>query len=244
MSSPARPDLTVVVPAYNEARRIIPTLASMTVALEGWSYEILVSDDGSKDDTVAIVRRCNLPHVRVLVADRNKGKGAAVQAGMLAATGSRVLLTDADLSTPISELNKLWAKLDGGADIAIGSRAELDSDEMHKSLVRTIVSSGSRFAVRRFLGLRVKDSQCGFKLFDTERCRPIFERQTIDGFSFDVEVLYLAQQQGLEIAEVPVAWFDAPDSKVKPFKVAKRFAVDLMGIKLRYIRGAYNVVSA
>jgi dolichyl-phosphate beta-glucosyltransferase len=239
-----RPELTVVVPAYNEARRIIPTLASMTIGLEGWDYEILVSDDGSKDDTIAIVRRLGLPRVRVLVADRNRGKGAAVRNGVLAAQGRRVLITDADLSTPISELNKLWAKVDAGADIAIGSRAAEGAEENNKSFVRKFVSSGSRFAVRRLLGLKVADSQCGFKLFDTEKAKPLFQRQTIEGFSFDVEVLYLAQREGQEIAEVAVEWFDAPDSKVQPFKVAKRFAADLVGIRFRTMRGAYAPVAA
>lgn len=239
MSGQRRPDVSIVIPAYNEERRIGRTLerigdfqpATCTIR------EVLVVDDGSRDGTVALVEglaaRGRLP-VRVLSNPGNRGKGYTVRHGVLAAEGSAVLFSDADLSTPIEELDRLVPALER-APVVIGSRAVRDSVlEVHQPLYREL--SGRTFNLLFQLAVLpgVHDSQCGFKLFERTAAREIFPRLTIDGFGFDIEVLYLARRLGYTIAEVGVRWVDDPDTKVTLWKDAPRMFADLLRVRWRH----------
>lgn len=236
------PHLSIVIPAYNEAVRIVPTIGAIAshVSTLGFPWELIVADDGSKDSTPAICEQLGLANLRVLRAPQNGGKGSAVRRGMLAAEGRYVLFADADNSTPIEEVSRLLAKLEGGAyDIAIGSRAAEGADEAHRSPLRRLMSGGLRAIVRYGLRIGVRDTQCGFKLYTRQAARRLHQAQTLMGFSFDLEILYLAARLGYRVAEVPVAWVDAPGSKVDALKEARRFLQDLARIRLNDLRGVY-----
>jgi dolichyl-phosphate beta-glucosyltransferase len=235
------PALSVVVPAYNEALRLPATLARVKEHLgrQGVPYEIVVVDDGSTDATSEIARAGG-ERVRVLRHEPNRGKGHAVRRGMLAATGERRLLTDADLSTPIEELAKLQAALDGGYDVAIGSRAIAGARiEVHQPAYREAMGRLFNRLVQILLLPGLHDTQCGFKLFSARAAEASFAAATLDGFSFDVEALYLARLRGLRIAEVPVTWRNDAATRVGLGGGAAAFA-DLVRIRLRAWRGAYG----
>ncbi len=234
--------LSVVIPAYNEEIRIIPTIGAIASYISdfGIPWELILADDGSRDDTVKLVEELGFVNLRVLKADQNAGKGNAVHRGMLAARGRYVLFADADNSTPIEEISKLLHKVQHeGYDIAIGSRAAEGAEEEHKSLLRHLLSGGLRWIVQILFRIGVRDTQCGFKLYTREAARRLHQAQTIMGFSFDLEILYLAAKWGYRIAEVPVAWIDAPGSKVDKAKEVKRFLRDLFRIKWNDLRGVY-----
>ena len=236
------PFLSIVIPAYNEEVRIVPTIGAIAshVSELGVRWELIVADDGSKDQTVALVEALEMANLRVLRAPANGGKGSAVQRGMLAARGRYILFDDADNSTPIEELAKLLGKLtDEGYDIAVGSRAADGADEAHRTLLRRILSGGLRWMVRHIFRIGVRDTQCGFKLFTRAAAQRLHTAQTIAGFSFDLEILYLAAKLGYQVAEVPVAWIDAPGSKVDTRKEVQRFLRDLLKIKWNDLRGLY-----
>lgn len=245
ISNAAAPYLSVIIPAYNEAERIVPSIGAIAshICDLGFDWELIIADDGSKDATVALVEGLGLVNARVLKAPKNGGKGSAVKRGMLAARGQYRLFADADNSTPIEEVTRLLAKIDGSQtpryDIAIGSRAAEGAQESNKSLLRRIFSGGLRMMVKHVLGINVRDTQCGFKLYTAEAAVRLHKAQTMMGFSFDLEVLYLAAKYGYKVAEVPVAWVDAPGSKVNPTKEAKRFIKDMAAIKRNDWRGAY-----
>lgn len=237
-----QPHLSVVIPAYNEEDRIVPTIGAIASHLcdLGFPWELILADDGSRDNTVKVVEELGFANLRVLKTDRNGGKGSAVRRGMLAARGKYVLFVDADNSTPIEEVSKLLKKLDAeGYDIAIGSRAATGAQEAGKSLLRRAMSGGLRWLVRHILRQGVRDTQCGFKMFTQAAAQRLHTAQTIMGFSFDLEILYLATKLGYRVAEVPVAWVDAPGSKVDPVKEMRRFLRDLAKIKLNDLRGVY-----
>ena len=236
------PTLSVVIPAYDEAERIVPTIGAIAAHLAdiGLSWELIVSDDGSNDDTVDAVLDLGLANVRVIDPGRNRGKGAAVRAGVADARGLYVLFTDADLSTPIEELDRLLDRIVlDGADVAVATRTGDGSEEAERSAVRRLVSTGLRTFVRRLTGVRVQDTQCGFKLFTRDAATALFPTSRADGFSFDLEVLWLAQRWNLDVAEVPVRWFDAPGSKVRPGRDALRFLRDVAILRIRSRRGIY-----
>ncbi len=238
-----QPYLSIVIPAYNEEVRIVPTIGAIAshVSDLGFDWELLIADDGSKDDTVKLVQGLDLANAHVLIAEKNGGKGSAVRRGMLAAKGKYVLFSDADNSTPIEEVTKLLRKLDhDGFDVAIGSRAAEGGSESNKSLLRQVLSNGLRLMVRYILGIRVRDTQCGFKMYKADAAKYLHTAQTIDGFSFDLEVLYLAFREGYKVAEVPVSWVDAPGSKVDTHKEVKRFLKDMMRIKVAEWNGTYS----
>ncbi|GIW27292.1 MAG: glycosyl transferase [Meiothermus sp.] len=239
------PKLSVVIPAYNESERILPTLGAFAVVVSGMElcWELIVSDDGSVDGTADLVERLGWKNLRVL-RHANTGKGGAVRRGVLAAKGQRVLFADADNSTPIEELPRLLAKLDEGFDLAVGSRAAEGAKEENKSLVRHLASWGLRLLARWLSGVTVKDTQCGFKLFSRKAVQELFPRQRMMGFSFDLELLYLANRLGLKVAEVPVRWFDAPGSKVDPVKDSLKFLKDILEIRRLDRQGVYQSASA
>ena len=238
-----KPYLSVIIPAYNEEERIIPTIGAITAHLCNLdiSWEMIIVDDGSSDNTVQLVRDLELVNLRLLIAPENGGKGHAVRRGMLAARGQYLLFSDADNATPIEEIDKLLHQLTSeGFDIAIGSRAIAGADEAHRSLLRRIMSGGLRLLVRNIFHIGVQDTQCGFKLFTREAARCLYINQTIMGFSFDLETLYLAQKFGYRVIEVPVTWFDAPGSKVNTTKEIGRFIRDLFKIKWNDWQGVYE----
>ena len=236
------PLLSIVIPAYNEEERIVPTIGAISsyVSDLGLPWELLVADDGSRDQTATLVEELGFVNLRLLRAERNGGKGNAVHRGMLAARGRYILFADADNSTPIEEIGKLLVKVrDEGYDIAIGSRAASGADEGNKSMLRHILSGGLRLIVRNIFRIGVRDTQCGFKMYTRDAAHRLHQAQTIMGFSFDLEILYLASKLGYRVAEVPVNWIDAPGSKVDTSKEVRRFLRDLFLIKWNDLRGVY-----
>lgn len=231
-----RPRLSIVIPAYNEAGRIGKTLGEARSYLDQTPQqaEIIVVDDGSSDDTVAVAEQHarDDARIRIIRLPHNRGKGAAVRAGMLSAEGERTLFMDADLATPMAELAKLEHALDAGADIAIGSRSLRGSN----LLVR---QHPAREAMGRTFNLLVKaaglsgiqDTQCGFKLFTRAAAQQLFGEARIDRFAFDVELLLLARGR-FRVVEVPVAWRHVAESRVSPLRDASRMAWDLARLRL------------
>jgi len=202
----SEPDLSVVIPAYNEAGRLPRTLERVNAFLRGFgaSHEVLVADDGSADDTARVAREAG---ATVLRDERNHGKGHAVRRGMLAARGRRRLMTDADLSTPIEELPRMLERMDQGFDVVIASRALPGSRiEVHQPWFRENMGRVYNLFVRALAVPGLHDTQCGFKLWSAPAARDAFAAARLDGFSFDVETLYLARKRGHRIAEVPVVW--------------------------------------
>ncbi|WP_424952827.1 dolichyl-phosphate beta-glucosyltransferase [Deinococcus sp.] len=233
--------LSVVIPTYNEAERILPTLAAIAVSVSGLGipWELIVSDDGSRDGTADLIGALGWSNLRVL-QHANTGKGGAVWRGVTAARGARVLFADADNSTPIEELPRLLAQLDRGYEVVVGSRAASGATETNKSALRRLLSGGLRLTARTLSGVTVQDTQCGFKLFGPQAVRELFSRQQMQGFSFDLELLYLAHKLGLRVAEVPVHWFDAPGSKVSSVRDSLRFVRDIVAVRRLDQRGVYN----
>jgi dolichyl-phosphate beta-glucosyltransferase len=235
--------LSIVIPAYNEERRLPATLDRILAYAERSPVplrEILVVDDGSRDGTAALAEaRGGI--IRLVRNPGNRGKGYAVRQGMLAAAGDWILSTDADLSAPIEELEKLVATARReNAVVAIGSRA-LDRKlvKVHQPLMREISGRAFNVVMRLVTGLPFRDTQCGFKLFRRDAAREIFPRQVEDGFSFDVEDLLIAQALGLRSIEVPVEWSNVEGTKVGLMQGIKSFA-DLVRIRARAVRGDYK----
>jgi dolichyl-phosphate beta-glucosyltransferase len=233
-------NVSLVVPAYNERRR----LPALLDRVEGGAAEIfdpaglrlaevVVVDDGSTDATWELLeeRRGGSAVVRPLRLDRNRGKGAAVKAGMLAAESPLALLSDADMSTPLEEVRRLAADLERGFDIVIGSRGLPESDiVVHQPGYRELAGKSFNLGLRLLTRLPYRDTQCGFKLFRLAATRPLFERQRVEGFAYDAEILVLARRAGLRVAEVPVRWFDDPETTVKLFRASSRMALDLLRV--------------
>lgn len=221
-------DVSVVIPAYREERRIVETLTAISSFLSdtGLEYEILVVNDGSPDGTAHVVeqfRKIHEPHLRLLHHTKNRGKGAAVKTGMIAARGRTILFTDADNSTPIVELLKLQNALQTGADVSIGSRYLSGSNVVLKQSVgRRAMSRVGNLLFRIVLGLPFADTRCGFKLFTREARDKIFPLQTLERWGFDTEILVIARRQKLTIAEVPVEWYDKPNSTIHPWRDSLR----------------------
>jgi dolichyl-phosphate beta-glucosyltransferase len=230
--------ISIVIPAYNEAERIGDTLSSILAYLAGGEVdgEILVVDDGSTDGTVAVVRGIldeSGPH-RLITGRPNRGKGYSVREGALAATRPWTLISDADLSTPIAEVEQLLAAArDGGHDLVMGSRAMADSRiGVYQGWMRRNMGRTFNLVVRAITGLPYKDTQCGFKLWRTESVRPLLDKLTIDGFAWDVELLWLARRGGLSLAERPVEWNNAEGSKVAMVADPLRMLRDLLRVRM------------
>jgi len=244
-----RPYLSVIIPAFNEAHRIERSLHDVTRYLERqpFSSEVIVVDDGSRDATAALVHafaetwRSERVSVRLLRNERNFGKGYSVRRGFLNARGEIVLFTDADLSTPIAEAERLLRLIETeGADVAFGSRG-LDRRFILRPQSRLRQWAGRIFnlLMRALTGLPFKDTQCGFKAYRREPLRLIFQSQRIFGFGFDVEILYLARKRGLRLRETPVLWAHAEGTKVRMVRDAWRMALDLFRIRMNDWLGRY-----
>jgi glycosyltransferase involved in cell wall biosynthesis len=241
--SATAPDLSIIIPAYNEESRLPATLERIAAYLQtsGRAAEVLVVDDGSKDRTAAVAEsfRSKLPSLRVVSNGVNRGKGYSVRHGMQEARGSVTLFTDADLSAPIEEAGKLIEALTN-CDVAIGSRA------MDRSLISVHESPFREFAgiifnkiVRIILWLPFVDTQCGFKAFRRETCRIMFEQQTIERFGFDPELLYLARHHGLRAVEIPVRWGHSPATKVSMLRDSMQMFIDVFTIRWNSLMGRY-----
>jgi glycosyltransferase involved in cell wall biosynthesis len=234
-----------VIPAYNESSRIRPTLDEILryTAEQNWDAEILVVDDGSRDDTPDVIREYARAHsqIRLLQNPGNRGKGYSVRNGMLHARGDICLFTDADLSSPISEAPKLFEAIRAGADLAIGSRwlrAELQTER--QPLYRQAFGRIFNLVLRLFLGLRFRDTQCGFKAFRREAAQRIFPLQRIERWGFDPEILYVARRMGLQVAEVPVLWAHSEGTRLHPFRDGMRMFVDVLHIRWNALNGVYS----
>ena len=238
--------LSVVIPAYNEEERLGPTLGRILDYLSGCGYpfEIIVVDDGSTDGTAAVARRVSETHrsVRLVPNETNRGKGDSVRRGGEEARGEYILFSDADLSTPIEELRRLFPPLlEEGCDIAIGSRAARGSDvRVHQPWYRELMGKIFNKIVRLVAVRGLRDTQCGFKLFRGAVARELFAAQRVEGFSFDVETLYLARKAGRRIAEVPVTWYNSPRSRVSIVGDPARMFLDVLRIRLDDLRGRYR----
>jgi dolichyl-phosphate beta-glucosyltransferase len=233
--------LSVIVPAYNEALRLPATLRALRVHLDGAGeeyedYEVIVVDDGSQDGTADLAERecASWPQLRVLRQPENRGKGASVQTGMLAASGGLRLFTDADLSTPISELAKLREAIGGSTAVVIGSRAVADSRvEVHQPGRRELMGRTYNRLLQLLVLRGLHDTQCGFKLFTAEAAIACFTPLRTPGYGFDAEVLLRARRLGWNIAEVGVIWRHAENSRVSPLRDSLGTLVDLLKLWLR-----------
>jgi len=229
--------LSLIIPAYNEEQRIAVTLDRIHDFLSSkkYDFEIILIDDGSRDGTVNVAAASKLAKenkLTILSNGLNKGKGFSVKTGIVNSGGEYILFSDADLSTPIEELDKLLGFIKNGYDIAIGSRALKDSEvKVHQSLCREVMGKAFNFLIKILLMNKLHDTQCGFKLFKSSAAKAIASNMKIDGFSFDVEMLYLAVKYGYSIKEVPVVWRNSPKSKVNPLIDPAKMFFDLIKIK-------------
>lgn len=237
--------LSVIIPAFNEERRLGPTLGRVRayLAKRRLSHEVLVVDDGSTDGTLALAKGLakSWKDLRVLSLGQNQGKGAAVRAGVLLARGRQLLFSDADLSTPIEELDRLQPWLAKGYPVVIGSRA-LDRGliRVRQPFYREAAGRAFNRLARLLLLAGLGDTQCGFKLFDAAAGRRLFALQRVPRFGFDIEFLYLARKAGLPVKEVAVRWENSPETKVRPFRDGARTFLDLALIRLYDQRGYYR----
>jgi glycosyltransferase involved in cell wall biosynthesis len=244
MNSP-KLDLSIVIPAFNEESRLPRTLDSVIAFVRSRPYqtEIIVVDDGSSDRTLDIVNsyRQTYPGLRFVSNGGNRGKGYAVRHGMLEALGEISLFSDADLSTPIEEADKLLAAIrERNFDAAIGSRAmDRSLIQVHQSAIREWAGIFFNRMVQLILGIPFSDTQCGFKAFRTERARIIFEQQRIERFGFDPEILFLAKRYGLRVAEIPVRWSHDAATKVNVAADGLRMFLELILIRWNAARGYY-----
>lgn len=240
-----RPFLSIVVPAYNEEERLVLSLGKIGSYLDAAAIdaEILVVDDGSKDRTAELATKALAGRRgRVVANGENRGKGYSVRHGVLEAHGRFVLVTDADLSTSIEDHAKLAAVMrDRDLDVVIGSRALPDSNvEIRQNWLRQTMGRSFNVIIRSLTGLPFRDTQCGFKLLDRERVKPLVEKMVVDGFAFDVELLFLCARFGLSVADVPVTWRNATGSKVSIVGDPLVMIADVLRVRWRFRRGLYN----
>jgi len=240
---------SIVIPAYNEGSRLGATLQQVVeyVRAQAMNCEVIVVNDGSRDHTAELVRSyaAKDPMLRLLENPGNRGKGYSVRHGMLEARGEVIVFSDADLSSPIEELPKLLAALDAGADIAIGSRwlrAELQTQR--QSLPRQLFGRTFNLLQRMILGLRFKDTQCGFKAFTRRAAQSILPLQRIERWGFDPEILFLARKLGFRVAEVAVRWGHSGDTRIHPLQDGARMFWELLRVRWNDLTGKYDTAAA
>ena len=244
LSQVSVPDLAVVIPAYNEALRIEATLRDISSYLRSspWDWEVRVVDDGSQDRTADIVASVARDETRIrLQQEPHRGKGGAVTAGLLAATARHRFLCDADLSMPIAEIARFMPPALGGADVAIGSREGAGARRVGEPWLRHIAGRAFNTLVRLMMIDGIQDTQCGFKMFTAEAVESIFPRVQVEGWAFDIEVLYIAKLHGLRIREVPIEWHYRADSRLRMGRDGLGMLRELTDIKRRARAGAYGV---
>ncbi len=235
---------SIILPAFNEAARIGPGLekALAYVRRQGWAVEIIVVNDGSRDETAKVVRgyMAQAPELRLIENPSNHGKGYSVRNGVLHARGQVILFSDADFSSPVEEASKLIAALDEGADVAFGSRWLLaETQTKRQSLLRQFVGRAYNLLMRVTLGLPYKDTQCGFKAFTRQAAEVIFTRQQIEGWGFDPEILFIARKFKLRLTEVAVEWANDDRSKVNPIVDGVKMFFELLRIRWNDLTGRY-----
>lgn len=241
--------ISIIIPAYNEAPRIERNLHQLAVYLSARfpQFEIIVVDDGSTDETAQRVAPAarKEPRIRLVSLPANRGKGFAVRQGMAVANGDVVCFMDADLSTPVEEIEEAANALQESSPVVIASRQHPDSAiALRQGRLRENIGKSFNRFVRILLALPFEDTQCGFKCFSREAAQAIFSRARIDGFAFDVELLVIARNLGYRVTEIPVNWTNAPDSKVKPARDLPRVVRDLLKIYANERRGIYGAPGA
>jgi len=243
------PNYSIVIPAYNERDRITATLGRILAyaGQQGWNAEVIVVNDGSRDETAEIVRKfaAGNPMVRLVQNPGNRGKGYSVRNGMLHATGAILLFSDADLASPIEEAEKLFAAIASGADVAIGSRWIKAELQTHRQPIhRQVMGRTFNLLMRIFLGLSFKDTQCGFKAFKRNTAQVLFQFQKIERWGFDPELLYLARKFGLKVVEIPVAWAHQEGARINPVRDGLRMCIELLTVRWNAISGKYSKPAA
>jgi len=234
--------LSVVIPAYNEASRLPETLAAINEYLTArpYTWEVIVADDGSEDDTAEIVREFGKTHPGFVVHTfPHRGKGGAVKRGMIEAVGAYRFLCDADLSMPIDLLDRLLPPSAPAVDIVIGSREAEGANRIGEPRGRWLMGRVFNSFTRLLAAPGIRDTQCGFKVFRGEAADNLFRSQTLDGFAFDAEILFLARKRGFTVAEVGIDWYYRSESKVRPFRDGWRTLRDLVLIRWRWFTGRY-----
>ena len=239
------PHYSIEIPAYNESARIPATLQSILsyVRAKGWTTEIIVVNDGSRDTTAEVVREFarTSPEVRLVENPGNHGKGYSVRHGMLQAVGDVVMFTDSDLSAPIEEAELLFAAIAQGADIAIGSRWLEKGRQTHRQpLYRQFFGRCFNAVTRAVMGLKFADTQCGFKAFTRDAAQTVFQLQTIEGWGFDPEILFIAVKRGYRIVEVPVSWAHDERTRMSYLKDGMKMLREIATIRWNALRGLYS----
>jgi glycosyltransferase involved in cell wall biosynthesis len=241
----AHPRLSIVIPAYNESARIENALERVLACVQGqdWDAEILVVDDGSTDDTAAIIQSWmqRYDRLHLILNPGNRGKGYSVRNGLLQAAGEIVMFTDADLSAPIEEAELLIAAIDGGADVAIGSRwLDKQKQTIAQPLYRRFFGRCFNWVTRKVMGLPYRDTQCGFKAFRREAAQTIFRLQTIERWGFDPEILFIARKLKYSVVEVPVTWGHDERSRISYLKDGMKMLEEMAEIRTNSVRGRYD----
>jgi dolichyl-phosphate beta-glucosyltransferase len=239
------PYYSIVIPAYNESARILPALESVVACIRerGWSAEVIVVDDGSRDRTAEIVLdfAAHAPEVRLIKNPANRGKGYSVRNGILKALGEIVMFTDADLSAPIEEAERLFYAIAKGADIAIGSRwLERTRQTIRQPLYRQLFGRCFNGVTRFIMGLPYADTQCGFKAFTRAAAQAVFQLQTIERWGFDPEILFIALKRKYVITEVPVSWGHDDRSRMSYLKDGLRMLEDIAIVRWNALLGRYG----
>lgn len=241
----AHPEISIVVPAYNESTRIENALERIFTCVDqrGWDAEVLVVDDGSSDQTASIVKQWMETHPRLHLIQNpgNRGKGYSVRNGLLQAAGEIVMFTDADLSAPMEEAERLFSAIQSGADVAIGSRwLDRARQTIHQPLYRQFFGRCFNWITRTVMGLPFKDTQCGFKAFRRSAAQVIFRLQTIERWGFDPEILFIAQKLGYEIREVPVTWGHDERSRLSYLRDGMKMLEEMAIIRSNSFAGRYD----
>ncbi|HUR33362.1 MAG TPA: dolichyl-phosphate beta-glucosyltransferase [Vicinamibacterales bacterium] len=235
--------VSIVIPAFNEERRLGATLAEVSAYLRAqpWDWEVRVVDDGSGDGTAVVAEQFAATEPRVIVQrEPHRGKGGAVKAGLLAARGSFRFICDADLSMPIQEVVRFLPPQAGAFDVAIGSREGMRARRVGEPLYRHVMGRLFNLGVQWLVLPGIEDSQCGFKMFTADAARSIFPRVTVDGWAFDVEVLAVARARNLRVIEVPIEWHYRAESRLSMLRDGWEMLKELLRIRLRAARGAYR----
>jgi dolichyl-phosphate beta-glucosyltransferase len=240
-----KPACSIIIPAYNESSRILATLREVVecIRARGWRAEVLVVNDGSTDRTAEIVREfaAGAPELKLMENPGNRGKGYSVRSGMLAATGEIVMFTDSDLSAPIEEAERLFAAIEGGADIAIGSRWLESGRQTHRQpLYRQFFGRCFNAVTRFVMGLPFADTQCGFKAFRREAAQTVFRLQTIERWGFDPEILFIALKRGYKVKEVAVSWAHDERTRMSYLKDGMKMLEEIAIIRWNALTGRYS----